>query len=179
MIWVFLFAFLAGSVLAVVFSINALYNTLKHGLPFVSTPTWAVNWLTNNLQLTSNDVVYELGCGRSPVLVALAKKHPATTFVGIEIQWWPYILSRWQARNCRNVRLIYGNIFTHDLSSATIVYGFFITGFMPKLAKKLSENLRPGTKIISYGFRLPDWTTVEEIQNPEKQTGSRILVYRK
>ncbi len=178
MVLIILYIFLLACIIAVIFSINALYNTLKHGLPFVSTPTWAVRWLRDNLELSAQDVVYELGCGSAPVLVSLAKKYSSTTFVGIEVQWWPYVLAKWRARNCKNVRLIYGDIFKLDLSAATVVYGFFITGFMPRLATKLSDNLRPGTKVISYGFSLPGWTTIQEVQNPKKTTGSRILVYR-
>jgi hypothetical protein len=175
----FLLVFLLGCIIAVFFSFNALYNTLKHGLPFVSTPRWAINWLRDNLELNENDIVYELGCGSALMLAALAKKHPTTKFVGIEVQWWPYTLAKWRARNCRNVQIIYGDIFHHDLAAATVVYGFFITGFMPKLADKLTNSLHPGTKVISYGFSLPGWKTIEEIPNPKKPTGSRILVYRR
>lgn len=179
MLLLFLFLFLLGSIIAVIFSLNALINTLRHGLPFVSTPGWAIDWLCDHLELHDQDVVYELGCGSAPVLVSLAKKYPRTSFVGIEIQWWPYLLAKWRARNCRNIKLMYGDIFRQNLTSATVVYGFFITGFMPKLAIKLKGDLRPGTKIISYGFRLPDWPTEQEIINPKKPTGSRILVYRR
>lgn len=179
MLVVFLFVFLLGCIIAVIFSVNALYNTLKHGLPFVSSPGWAINWLRDNLELNEHDVVYELGCGSALMLVALAKKHPTTKFVGIEVQWWPYVLAKCRTRHCRNVRLIYGDMFHLDLSAATVVYGFFITEFMPRLAKKLTENLRPKTKIISYGFPLPDWTTIEEVINPKKPTGSRMLIYQR
>lgn len=175
----FLFLFLLGSIIAVIFSVNALINTLRQGLPFVSTPDWAIDWLRDHLELHNHDVVYELGCGSAPVLVSLAKKYPQTSFVGIEIQWWPYLLAKWRARHCRNINIIHGDIFRRDLAPATVIYGFFITGFMPKLAVKLRENLRPGTKIVSYGFRLPDWSTEQEIVNPKKPTGSRILVYRR
>lgn len=179
MLLAFLFLFLFGCIIAVVFSVNALYNTLKHGLPFVSTPRWAINWLCDNLELNGRDVVYELGCGSALMLEALAKKHPTTKFVGIEIQWWPYVLATWRTRQYHNVQIINGNIFRRDLSAATIVYGFFITGFMSKLADKLTDNLSPGTRVISYGFSLPSWNAVEEITNPKKPHGSRILIYRR
>ncbi len=179
MLLAFLLLFLVGTIIAVIFSINALINTLRFGLPYVSTPHWAVDWLTGNLNLKSSDLVYELGCGDARVLAALARKYPATKFIGIEIQWWPYLLAKWRTREQRNVQLARGDIFQCDLFPATVVYGFFITGFMPKLAAKLSANLRPGTGVYSYGFRLPSWTTSEEIANPKKPSGSRILAYRR
>lgn len=179
MVLVFLLLFLLGSIIAVVFSINALINTLRFGLPFVTTPDWAIAWLEKNLALGENDTVYELGCGDARVLASLAKQHSSTQFIGIEVQWWPYLLGKWRTRRHTNVRLICGDMFKQDLSPATVVYGFFITGFMPKLADKLHTNLRPGTKIFSYGFRLPDLKTDQEIINPEKPSGSRILIYHR
>lgn len=179
MLLAFLLIFLLGCIIAVIFSINALINTLKHGLPYVSTPDWAIEWLAKNLVLSKNDTVYELGCGDARVLAGLAYQHPSTQFIGIEIQWWPFILGKFRTRKLPNVRLIYGDLFKQDVSPATVVYGFFITGFMPKLATKLKENLRPGTKIYSYGFRLPAWTTVQEVQYPDTPAGSRLLLYRR
>ena len=59
MLLAFLLIFLFGCIVAVIFSFNALYNTLKHGLPFVSSPRWAINWLRDHLDLTAHDAVYE------------------------------------------------------------------------------------------------------------------------
>ncbi len=175
----FLFVFLLACIIAVIFSLNALINTLRFGLPFVSTPDWAIDWLTDNLQLTSNDTVYELGCGDARVVAVLARQHPTAQFIGLEIQWWPLLLAWWRTRNQKNIHLIHGDIFRCDLSPATVIYGFFMTGFMPKLASKLKDNLRPGTKVISYGFSFPGWSADQEIINPKKPTGSRVLVYRR
>ncbi|MBI5466731.1 MAG: hypothetical protein HY975_00740, partial [Candidatus Kerfeldbacteria bacterium] len=149
---IFLYIFLAGVIIAVVFSLNALVNTLRFGLPFVSTPHWAVVWLRDHLELTPQDVVYELGCGSAPVLAALAKKYPATKFVGIEIQWWPWLLAKWRTRGLCNVTITLGDFLKADLSSVTVVYGFFITVMMPKVADKLRASVQSGTKVISFGF---------------------------
>lgn len=175
----FLFVFLAGAILAAVFSLNALINTLRFGLPFVTTPDWAVAWLAHNLPLTNADVVYELGCGDARFLCALAKKHPETKFIGIEIQWWPYLLARWRARNLPHVKIILGDFLKLDLSSATVVYGFFITVMMPKVADKLRDSLKTGAQVISFGFALPGWQPVKEVPNPSKIKGSKIRIYSK
>lgn len=179
MLLAFLLVFLLGCIIAVVLSFNALFNTLRYGLPFVSTPRWAVTWLTDNLQLTSTDVVYELGCGSAPVLAALAKKFPSTTFIGIEIQWWPLLLAKWRTRNLKNVTIRSGNFLTTDLSSATVIYGFFITVIMPRVALLLEQKLQSGVTVVSFGFELPGWTSTQEIPNPKTGKGSRIRLYKK
>lgn len=178
MLLAFLFIFLAGAIVAAVFSLNALVNTLRFGLPFVTTPDWAIDWLAEHLQLGPRDVVVELGCGDARFLSAVAKRHPEGKFIGIEIQWWPYILARWKTRNQPNVEIRLGDFLKQDLSSATVVYGFFITVMMPKVSDTLRHSLTAGAKVISFGFALPGWQPVEEIPNPLKPRGSKIRIYQ-
>ncbi len=178
MIIFWLFIFLFGCIIAVIFSFNALINTLRFGLPFVSTPKWAIEWLRDNYSLTEKDVVIELGCGSAPMLAAWAKKYPQTKFIGIEIQWWPYLLAKWRTRNFPNVNIQLGDFLKQDLSQATLIYGFFITVMMPKVAKLLEQQLHNGIPVISFGFALPGWTSEREITNPKTGKGSRIRMYR-
>lgn len=176
---VFLLLILLGAVVALVFSLNALWQTLRTGLPYVTTPPWAIDWLANNLQLTSDDTFHELGCGDARVISLLAKRCPETKFIGIEIQWWPFLLAKWKTRNLKNVKLVRGDVYTHNLSKATVVYGFYITAFVEKLSIYLKKSLRSGTRIISFGFQLPDWEIEQEILNPKNAKGSRLLFYRR
>lgn len=176
---IFLLIFLAGCIVATIFSINALINTLRHGLPFVSTPNWAVYWLRDNLQLTDHDVVYELGCGDARVLEKLARQHPKTQFIGIEVQWWPLLLAHWRTRKLPNVKIVGDDLFRNSLADATLVYGFFISGFMEKLEQKLRHDLKPGTRVLSFGFAMPGWTSDQEIKNPQGGRGSAIRFYRR
>lgn len=174
----FLFTLLGLTALALVLSLNALVQTLRTGLPYVTTPSWAIRWLVDHLSLTDSDVVYEIGCGDARVIAALAEKHPGLHCVGIEIQWWPYLLARWRTRRLRNVRIIRRNAFQHDISSATVVYGFYITAFVAKLSEYLKQSLRPGARIISFGFALPGWRVSTTIAPPAGK-GSRLLFYEK
>lgn len=179
MLLTILIIFLLACLIATVFALNAMLQTLRTGLPFVSTPRWAVIWLKENLQLKPSDVVYELGSGSAMVMAVLARRHPDTKFVGMEIQWWPHLLAKWRCRKLKNVVLVRGDVFRHNLSPATTVYGFYITNFMARLEKYLDEQLRPGTTVVSYGFNFPNWKIVEEITNPAKPRGSKILIYRR
>lgn len=176
---VFLFVFLLAGIISCLFSLNALYTTLKTGLPYVSTPDWAIDWLKQNLKLTEKDVVYEWGCGDARVLSAIASANPQTKFIGIEIQWWPYLWAKWRTRKQANVTIVRGDFLKVEMSSATLVYGFFITVMMPKVAERLNVVLKNGARVISFGFSLPGWTPVEEIPNPKKAKGSKIRIYIK
>lgn len=179
MVFIFLGTILLLASLAMLFALNALFNTLRFGLPFVKTPRWAVTWMLQHLQLKPNDVWYELGCGDAYVLAALARKFPQTKFVGWEIQWWPYVLARWRVRNLANVTIHLGNFLLADISSATVVYGFFITSLMAQIATKLSEELRPGAQVISFGFDLPSWHQTQDISDPAGAHKSKLRFYKK
>lgn len=179
MLLAFLFVFLAAGIISCIFSLNALYTTLKTGLPYVSTPDWAIDWLKKNIHLGSNDIVYELGCGDARVLSSIATANPEAKFVGIEIQWWPYFWAKWRTRHQSNVTIIRGDFLKTELTNATLVYGFFITVMMPKVAERLQTVLQNGVKVISFGFALPGWTPIEEIPNPKKSKGSKIRIYKK
>lgn len=170
---------LVAASVAAVFALNALIATIRTGLPYVTTPDWAIDWLTKNLSLSPTDVVYELGCGDARVLCALAKKYPETTFIGVELQWWPYLLAQQRARGMKNVIIQHSDFLKMDLSPATVAYGFYITVMAPKIGAKLARDLQPGARAISYGFALPGLKEIETIQNPNKPNGSKIRIYRK
>lgn len=169
---------LVATLIALVFSVNALWNTLKFGLPYVSTPKWAVRWLAEQWPLNNQDRVYELGCGDARVIAALARRHPEAQFIGIEIQWWPWLLAKLRTWRQKNVQIMHGDFLKTNLNDATLIYGFFITVMMPKVAMKLEESLRQGTPVISFGFAIPGWQAQQEIPRPDGQRGSKIRIYR-
>lgn len=174
---VFLIIVLIAAVVALFFALDAMVTLFRYKVPFVSTSAWAIDWLKKNLTLDGQDVVYDLGCGDARVLIALAKQFPAAKFIGIEAQWWPYLLAKWGSRKFKNVTILREDFYKSDLSSATMVFCFLITGVMQKAEQKLKSNLRPGTKVFSYGFRFPDWPATQDIINPKKPVGSQLRKY--
>lgn len=173
-----LIALLVATLTALIFSLNAMWHTLRTGLPYVTTPKWAIDWLAGNLNVHPSQVVIELGCGDARVLARLAQRFPHGKFLGIEIQWWPWLLAKWRTRRLKNVKIAHGNLYHFDLSPAHFVYGFYITNFMDKLEAKLQYDLLPGTKVISYGFKFQNWKPVQEIPNP-RGTGSTLVIYQR
>lgn len=169
---------LAASLAALVFMLNALWNAAHIRVPFVPTPSWAVCWLVNNLPVPVDSVVYDLGCGSGTMLVPLAQKNPQATFVGVELQWWPLVLAKWRTRKLPNITIRKENFFQTDLADATHVFVYLFSQSMRPMGDRLRTALNPGTTVISYGFSFPDWTIAQEIKNPAKPNGSRILLYR-
>jgi len=115
--------------------------------------------LLEYLQLTPNDVVYDLGSGIGKVALQVAMTTNIRRVVGIEMahsrhQAATQILERaredglLQVRDCQ-VRQ--GNFFYYKVSESTVFYTCstaFSELFMRKLTSKLS-GLRPGLRLVS------------------------------
>lgn len=106
------------------------------------------------VDITSKDTVIDLGSGDGRILAEAAKR--GATVIGYELNpflvWW----SRRRLRPYSLQSTVYRkNLLSADLSQATVIYIFGITSIMPLIAKKLREECRPGTKIISFAFELP------------------------
>jgi len=122
------------------------------------------------IDITSADTVIDLGSGDGRLLVEAAKR--GATVIGYELNpflvWW----SQSKLLPYGNRATVYRkNLLDADLSQATVIYIFGITSIMPLIAKKLMEECRPSTKIISFAFELPGW-------KPFQQKGIAMLYHR-
>ena len=63
------------------------------------------------------------------------------------------------------------NLFKEDLSRADVVYFFGLPkSIKNKLKKKLERELKPGARVVSYAFTIPDWDIVVKDKPREKDT---------
>jgi SAM-dependent methyltransferase len=109
--------------------------------------------------VSANDVVYDLGSGDGRIVVIAAQKYGARG-VGIEIDHALVERSRETAREggvAERVRFIEGDLFTTDISPATVVTMFLSTTVNMRLEPKLKRELRPGTRIVAEQFGIGVW----------------------
>ncbi|MEZ5291921.1 MAG: methyltransferase domain-containing protein [Vicinamibacterales bacterium] len=105
------------------------------------------------------DVVYDLGSGDGRLVVLAAQQHGARG-VGIEIQ--PHLVERSRqiaadGGVADRVRFVEGDLYTADVSEATVVLLYLSVGITREITPKLRRELRPGARIVSHQFRLADW----------------------
>jgi len=115
------------------------------------------------------DIVYDLGSGDGRILIAIANSSKARRIVGYEISFLLYAWSKLRIwfRGFSKVIEIRGDDFLScDLSSANVIFCFLIPKAMKKLEPKFKNELRKGTKIVSYSFSIPGWEPVE-INRPD------------
>ena len=143
---------------------------------FVPTPNEVVDTMLSMAAVTKRDTVYDLGCGDGRIVITAAQKYGARG-VGIDID--PERVKEATA-NVRNagvadrVKIVRGDLFEADISSATVVTLYLLTDLNLKLRPKLLRELKPGTRVVSHAFAMGDW-------KPERSTdvsGTSVYLWR-
>ncbi|MDB5265742.1 MAG: ribosomal protein methyltransferase [Parcubacteria group bacterium] len=156
--------------------------------PFIRTRTLIAQEIADAFgTLPKGSVVYDPGCGDGRVLFAIAAKNPGVQCVGIELRLFPYFLAlRRRAAFLREypeakVRVIRGNSFKQDLSSATHVYTYLYPEVLDRLLPKFEKELHPGTILISLDFKFLKKISerIIPLAHAEKgKLGETLYVYR-
>jgi protein-L-isoaspartate O-methyltransferase len=143
---------------------------------YVPTPQSVVEGMLNMADVKKTDVVYDLGSGDGRIVITAAKKYGARG-VGIEID---AKLVKQAEQNAAaagvadRVRFVNQNLFTADLSKATVVTLYLLQSINERLRPKLVRELKPGARVVSHVFNMgPEWP-------PEKTMeieGSRIFLW--
>lgn len=113
-----------------------------------------------------NDVVYDLGSGDGRIIVLAAQKYGARG-VGVELNPSLVAISRQVASEgavADRTLFIEGDLFTTDISPATVVTLYLSTTVNARLEPKLRTELRPGTRIVSHQFGIGRWVPQETVR---------------
>jgi precorrin-6B methylase 2 len=127
--------------------------------------------------VSSESVVYDLGCGDGGILVAAARNHNAKKVVGIEQNQRLCSMAIRKTRNLKNVTVTNANYDNVDISEATIVTLYQSSSENARLKQKLLRELPTGTTIVSHDFGIPGWRPKEFYTFKEGRHTYRVLVY--
>jgi SAM-dependent methyltransferase len=133
---------------------------------FAATPQAVVDAMLTLAHVTPRDVVYDLGSGDGRIVILAAQKYGARG-VGIEIDPRLVAISRQVAQEgdvSDRVTFIEGDMFTKNISEATVVTMWLSPFVNDRLEPKLREELRPGARIVSHQFRIGRWTPDQTIR---------------
>ncbi len=131
---------------------------------FEGTPAAAVEAMLTLAGVTAADVVYDLGSGDGRILIAAAKR--GARGVGIELD--PPLVKQATANAKRagvsdRVTFREADLFTTDISDATVVTLYLLPSMNLRLHPKFLRELRPGTRIVAYRFGIADWPAEQEV----------------
>ena len=138
---------------------------------YVPTRQAVANAMLELARVTPVDVVYDLGSGDGRIVVIAAQKFGARG-VGVELDHQLAERSREIAREggvADRVTFIEGDLFTTDISPATVVTLYLSTTVNMRLEPKLKRELKPGTRIVSEQFRIGVWPPDVSIRAENQQ----------
>lgn len=147
--------------------------------PYVPTPQDVVDRMLVLAEVTSADVVYDLGCGDGRIPISAARQYGARG-VGIDIDPRRIDESKANARAAGVEHLVEFRLqdaLTADVSPATVVTLYLLGSANAKLRPLLTKQLRPGARIVSHAFSMgPAWPadTVDQFTSAE---GNEVTLY--
>ena len=125
---------------------------------FVPTPQEVVDAMLKLAKVGANDVVYDLGSGDGRIPITAARTYGARG-VGIDID--PQRIKE-ATENLKaagvgdKVRFLNQDLFTTNISEATVVTLYLLPSLNLKVMPKLNSELKPGTRIVSHAFDMGD-----------------------
>jgi 16S rRNA G966 N2-methylase RsmD len=138
---------------------------------FVPTPQEVVDAMLQMANVTAKDVVYDLGSGDGRIPITAAQKFGARA-VGIDID--PQRIKEANENLAKanvgdKVKFLNQDLFTTDLSPATVITLYLLPSLNVKLMPKLKQ-LKPGTRIVSHSFDMGSEWPPEKTQDVQGRT---------
>jgi SAM-dependent methyltransferase len=140
------------------------------------TPQNVVTDMLRLAQVREGDVVYDLGCGDGRIVIAAVKEKGARG-VCVDIDPERIRESRINAAAAGvldRIRFLEQDLFTTDISDATVVVLFLWPDLNLKLRARLWQELRPGARVVSYVHGMGDWAP-EQTLTVQGRYGERAL----
>lgn len=137
---------------------------------WIPTPEGLIDKMLTAAKVTEQDRVFDLGAGDGIIAITAARKYGAQS-VGIEYNPDMAQFARRkvaEAGMTDKVKIITGDIFIEDFSSATVVTLYL----MPHLNLKLRPillKMKPGTRVVSHAFTMGDWEPDETMAYQHSQ----------
>lgn len=143
---------------------------------------WSPWWRTSHkiakimcrmANITKDDVIYDLGSGEGVALSTAAKEFGARG-VGVEIDPFRYLqslISIYLQGLSGEIKIVRKNFFAVDTSEATVVFMYLIPKTLARLKPKLLKELKPGTRIVTYVYKI-------DLPMIAKDEKNEIYIYR-
>ncbi len=171
---------LLSIIFAFLFCVVWKYWTLLIGAGYDPTPMRVVRKMLKMAEIGENDVVYDLGCGDGRIVLTAAREFGARA-VGIEADPVRFLIAYFKTlfSNQRDkVTIKLGNFMKMPIGDATCITLFLFSRGNNMLIPKFEKELAPGTRIVSYVWRINEWEPLKTqildeiymyiIQNPNE-----------
>ena len=153
--------------------------------PFFTTPPEVVARMLALAGTRPEDTVLDLGSGDGRIVIHAAREHGAR---GLGVDLDPALVARARINAERagvagRARFEVQDALRVDLSAASVVTAYLVPFLMERLEPRLLAGLRPGARVVSHAFALPNWPhdAVETVRlkhsHATQGDTSRIFLY--
>ena len=158
----------------------SIFVYFKTKVPYVATPKKYFSIIFENMNITPESVVYELGCGKGDFLFA-AEKFSPKKLIGFELSflhlWYVKIKSKILKSK---VKVYCKDFFKADIGGADIIYIFLVKPVVIKLWKKIEKEAKSGALIVVLSDKIPGVECEKIVKtNPGKEKSSNLYIYKK
>jgi len=158
-----IYVFLALCAIALfIFCLYTAYAMLV-AAPYLPTDKKNVAKMITIAKLKPGENLMDLGSGDGRILIAAAQT--GAFCHGVEINpflyWWSKIKVIFGRH--KNIKISRRDLWNTYLYEVDVLTLFFVGFRMQKIKDKIKQEMKPGTRVVSYGFQFPDWEPVQKI----------------
>jgi len=168
-------------VLFLIFALNSLIR--GYDLPTSRRATRALAKLIKQYKSDAKNF-YDLGCGCGALSLAIKKALPGLEIYGIDNSAIRIFFAKLKSKILgRKINFRRQDIFEANLSQADFVYTYLWYDLMPPLEKKLQNELRPRTIVVTNTSNFPSWQPIHKVVTypkiPKTPNFETLFVYIK
>ena len=129
-------------------------------------------------KIKKGDILYDLGCGDGRIVISAARYYNIAA-TGYEVAVLPFLYTWIKIKLLRlsdRAAIKMANFYEHDIGGANIIFTFLSPRAMEKLKNKFKKELKSGSLVVSYVFKIPGWEPLEV--NRPQPTDLPIFVYK-
>jgi protein-L-isoaspartate O-methyltransferase len=149
--------------------------------PYFPTPMVVVEKMLKLGELKPGEKMFDLGSGDGRIVIMAAKKFGADA-TGVEFD---NVLHRKSSEEIKrqkldkNARIILGDVFEQDYSSADLVTVYLLPQSNDKVRPMLEKQLKKGARIVSHDFEFSDWKPmkVELVEDDGEGRSHTLFMY--
>ena len=156
-------------------------SSIQKLAPYYPTPETVVIKMLQMGGLKAGEKMFDLGSGDGRIVIMAAQKFHADA-TGIEMDKDLYTQRTEKIRKLgleKNARIINGDLFKQDYSSADLLTVYLLPASNSKVAPMLEKQLKKGTRVVSHDFEFP-WAPekVETIEDDGEGRSHTLYLYR-
>jgi len=145
--------YLAGFII----SLSLFWTTFRSQVPFF--PSRPIVWQQVAKVIPQNKPVrlIDIGSGLGDMAMHMGKLRPESRIEGVEIAPLPWFISYVRAKISRSSAVFkMGDYRTLDFANYDVIFSYLSPAAMRSLWEKASQEMQPGSMLISLEFEIPD-----------------------